>query len=290
MKGFAASQDAAWRKAISGLNQLPPFSPIVTRLLGELSNEDASFSRIGDLIEKDTVVAANVLRLVNSAIYGRQGTVSSVRHAISILGINKLRNTVLAISINNLWNRLRPAPGWSMRDFNRHSSAVAILADQLVLHVPVAYPEGAFTAGLLHDLGKLLIATTLPDLNRRIEALGGEDPELRLAAEQEVLGFRHARVSETALKRWELPVAVLEAIRDHHEPPGAGRVTLAAVVRAADQCVNRLGMPSQPGIRVEADPLEPLFQAGLDRDAVRVLDDFQRELAAPEGLLASATA
>lgn len=285
-----ALKDANWRQAIAGVNQLPPFSPLVTRLLGALSDENVSFAKVADLIEKEPVVAANVLRMVNSAIYGRHGTVSSIRHAISILGINKLRNTVLAISISNLWNRLRPPKGWSMRDFNRHASATAVLADQLVLNVTVYYAEGAFTAGLLHDLGKLLIAAALPDLSRQIRAAAKENWERRLSAEEEILGFRHEELSEIVLKRWNLPAPVLEAIRGHHQPPDGAAPTLRDIVRTADQCVNQLGITSEPDIRVEGDPLQALLPLGLDGGAEGILDAFQRELSAPEGLLSAAIA
>ena len=87
-------------RAIRALGQLPPFSPILNRLIASLANEDVSFAKIADLIEKDTVLAGNILRLVNSALYGLPGTVNSIRHAVSLLGINKLRNAALTMSVS----------------------------------------------------------------------------------------------------------------------------------------------------------------------------------------------
>jgi HD-like signal output (HDOD) protein len=94
-------------KALRSLSALPPFSPILSRLLATLAAEDVSFAVLGDLIEKDTVAAGNILHLVNSALYARRGTISSVRHAVSLLGVNKLRNAVLGMSIARVWNRVK---------------------------------------------------------------------------------------------------------------------------------------------------------------------------------------
>ena len=93
------------------------------------------------------MLSGNVLRLVNSALYGRRGTVSSVRAAVPMLGINKLRNYVLGISVARLWAKVKTPASWSMKRFNDHSVAVAVMADLLVQRIDVEYPEGAFIAG-----------------------------------------------------------------------------------------------------------------------------------------------
>ena len=151
-------------RALAALGKLPPFSPILNKLLASLAGEDVSFSKLGDLIEKDTVVAGNIMHLVNSALYARRATITSVRHALALLGMDKVRNTLLGMSISRMWSQVKTPPVWSMARFNRHSAAVAILSDQIASRIPsVIYPEGAFVGGLLHDLGRLLIALGLPD-------------------------------------------------------------------------------------------------------------------------------
>ena len=150
-------------RALRCLGELPPFSPILNRLLASLAKEDVSFNKLGDLIEKDPVMAGNLLHLVNSALYSRRGSINSVRHALSLLGINKLRNAVLGMSITRMWNQVRTPPSWSMARFNMHSSAVAILSDLLSQRLTVDYAEGAFVAGLLHDVGRLLMALGLTE-------------------------------------------------------------------------------------------------------------------------------
>jgi len=271
-------------KALRSLGELPPFSPILNRLLASLANEEVDFAKLGDLIEKDTVVAGNVLHLVNSALYGRSGTINSVRHAVSLLGISKLRNAVLGMSISRMWNRVRPPASWSMARFNLHSAAAAMLSDMLAQALPVAYPEGAFVAGLLHDVGRLLIAMGLPEEHSKILAAAAKGEASHLECEIATLGFGHPELSAQALAFWNLPEPICVAVRDHHVPIAAdsgrnsNQIPLAHVVRVASEYVNTMGAwivaPKEP---VMADPtlLEPL---GLTPDRIqKLLTDFKTE-------------
>src|SRR5262249_951761 len=121
-----------------------------------------SFGELAAVIETDAVLAGNLLRVVNSPLYGRIATINSVRHAVAILGSVKIRNLVLGLSVSRRWAGPRVPPAWDAPQFNARSLAVAVLADLIALEAPVPYPEGAFTAGLLHDVGKLLIALAMP--------------------------------------------------------------------------------------------------------------------------------
>ncbi len=221
-------------KALRKLRDLPPFSPILNRLMATLAGDNVSFAKLGDLIEKDTLVAGNILHLVNSALYARRGTVNSVRHALSLMGVDKVRNAVLGMSLARMWSKIAVPRSWSMGRFDTHSAAVAILSDLLAQRLPVEYPEGAFVAGLLHDLGQLLIAAALPDEFERI------DNSDRIECERRILGFTHAELSAEALAVWNLPEEIQIAVRDHHESQVEG-IPLCRIVRAADNYVNSTG-------------------------------------------------
>ena len=271
-------------KALRSLGMLPPFSPVLNRVLASLASEDVSFTKLADLIEKDTVVSANLLQLVNSALYARRGTVNSVRHALSLLGINKLRNAVLGMSIARMWNQVRPPAHWSMANFNMHSVACGQLADLLAQRVPVSYPEGAFVAGLLHDVGRLLIAIALPDESARIANRAAQEGCSTAEAESEILGFTHAELSADALVAWNLPLPIQEAARDHHlAPPQAvkGEWPLAVLINTADRYVNSAGI----AIAVTQGPPKPdpsvLGAVGLAEDfRAAVIAEFETEHAA----------
>ena len=157
------SPSAAREKSLQALGQLPPFSPVLAKLMATLAREDVMLTELADWIEKDAVLAGNVLRIVNSAAYGRSASVSSVRQAIAILGTVKLRNIVLAMQVARMLTQLKLPKGWSDSRFNLHATATALMADLLAQYIPIDYAEGAFIAGLMHDIGKLMFAVGLPE-------------------------------------------------------------------------------------------------------------------------------
>ena len=250
--------------------------------MASLAGEDVSFVVLGDLIEKDTVVAANILRVVNSAAYARRGTVNSVRHALSVLGVEKVRNTVLAMSISRMMNQTKPPVGWSMERFNQHAAAVAMLSDLLAQKVPSVYPEGAFVAGLLHDLGRLLIAMGLPREYAQISALYKGSSKLWFDCEIEVLGFDHAGLSADAMHEWKLPDPIREAILKHHEPPPVGTpMPLARILHAANSFVDGFGHSIEAEFHDASDSLAGMQQLGMAPEVQeQVLEQFQLEHAA----------
>lgn len=273
------ASSALQEKALKALRELPPFSPVLNKLLASLAEEDVSFAKLSDLMEKDTVIAGNILHLVNSALYARQGTVNSVRHALSLMGLQKLRNAVLGMSLTRSWAKARPAASWSMARFNMHSAATAILSDMIAQHVRVAYPEGAFVAGLLHDVGHLLIAIALPAEYGGIIELHARGGKTMAECERTVLGFEHPELSAQALRHWNLPEPIQLAVRDHHDlseaVPG-GALLLGGVVGAADTYVKSTGVAIQPA-QNHPDTLA-LEQLGLDRTRIAaLLGEFQTE-------------
>jgi HD-like signal output (HDOD) protein len=270
-------------RAIRCLGELPPFSPILNRLLASLAKEDVSFNKLGDLIEKDPVMAGNLLHLVNSALYARRGSINSVRHALSLLGINKLRNAVLGMSITRMWNQVRTPPSWSMVRFNMHSSACAILSDLLSQRLTVDYAEGAFVAGLLHDVGRLLIALGLTEEYSRMLQMHEQEGKPLLECEVEIAGLSHPELSAEALAHWNLPEAIQNAVRYHHTPEldrtaaGTGVVALSRILDAANQYVNSTGVSILKICSEGADAT--LIEAlGLAPDQLQtVLVDYETE-------------
>jgi HD-like signal output (HDOD) protein len=272
-------------KAIGALRQLPPFSPILNRLLASLAQEDVSFIKLGDLIEKDPMLSGNLLHMVNSALYARRGSINSVRHALSLLGINKLRNVVLGMSITRMWNQVRTPPSWSMSRFNMHSSASAILCDMLAQKLTVDYAEGAFVAGLLHDVGRLLIALGLSEEYVRIIQMHEAEGKPLIECEREVTGLTHPELSSEALIFWSLPAPIQNAVLYHHNPEADPKarpnaVALSRVLDASNQYVNAMGISILKKCPDAADAtlVESL---GLSADQLQVLlADFKAEFEA----------
>jgi HD-like signal output (HDOD) protein len=273
-----SSGEVLRRKALRGLADLPPFSAILNRLMASLGGENVSFAQLGDLIEKDTVITGNVLQVVNSALYGRSGTINSVRHALSILGIDKIRNAVLGMSLTRMWNKLPVPRSWSMARFNQHSAAVSLLSDQLAQRLPLAYPEGAFVAGLLHDVGRLLIAMSLPDEHDQVQQLRERTGASRLDCELKILGFTHPTLSADALAVWNVPEPIRAAVLFHHDSAAdqsTTGVSLSRVVQASNNYVNSIGVSVVEKDSGNATLIETL---GLNDEALAmVLLEFRTE-------------
>lgn len=270
----AKESQAMKQHALSALGNLPPFPVILNRLMATLAGNEIGFAKLGELIEKDTVIAGNLLYMVNSALYARRGTVNSVRHALSLMGIEKVRNAVLGMSIMRVWKLSRTPPSWSMAEFNMHSSAVAILSDCLAQRVAVNYAEGAFVAGLLHDVGRLLIALSLPIEFEQIAAMKAETGQPASECEMSVLGFAHAELSAHALSFWNLPEPIRQAVMCHHDPESddtnvSGKeIRLSRVLKAANDYLHS----------ANEDNVDAFSSLGLGEDQSReVLVEFKAE-------------
>ena len=277
-------------KTLEALGKLPPFSPVLTRVLVTLSGDEVSFGELGELIEKDPVLSGNILNLANSAFYARREATNSVRHASVRLGVKKLQNAILGLSISRLWNQMHMPGYWSMARFNLHAAAAALLSDLLAQRLPVAYPEGAFVAGLLHDLGQLLMVRSLPDEYDQVLRLFEEGPGDLQQCEEAIFGFTHAEASAAALGQWNLPEPTRLAVRFHHNPgldPASSNrreIPLSRIIAAANGYVNSIGI-SVLLKNGPADPPDVSIQAlgGLGLDAGRLeklLNEFSAENAA----------
>jgi HD-like signal output (HDOD) protein len=257
----------------------------LSKLLATISREDVSFAQVATLIESDTVLAGNVLKVVNSALYGFRGTVNSVRHAVAILGVDRLRNLSLGFSVARMWTHIPTPEGWSASKFNQHSLAVGIMADLLAQRAEAPYPEGAFVAGLLHDIGKLLIATGAPAGFSGILWSLKEPGANELDCEMEVLGTTHAELSGMALERWNLPLPIRQSAIFHHDPDRAddGGLHLSHVIYAADRLANELG--NSIGQYFDQSPrTDSVFDVlGVADQLPSILQEFEAEFNSVKG-------
>jgi putative nucleotidyltransferase with HDIG domain len=276
------------RRILQSLDRLPPVSLTLNRLIASLAREEVSFTELSALIESDTVLAGKVLSVANSAMYGLPSSVTSVRRAAAMIGLLKLRNFILSLSISKMWRPPTGAAGWSSALFNRHSVAVAIGSDVLAGQVPVNFPEGAFAAGLFHDLGKLLIAISAPEEYSATRARFRKGLGTLVECEREVLGTTHAELSAAALERWKLPEAICQAVLHHHAPvpDHTGKQGLDHIVHAADAMANELGYACTRTVLPGSAPgTQPLAGLGLKHDKLRVIEQLMRELEVIESYL-----
>ena len=250
------------RRLIGTVDTLPSVPAIWHALGRALADPGSSVGQIAEIIEQDAGLSARVLHLVNSAFFGQRRQVTSVAQATSLLGTGLIRSLALAQHVFSTGFGATGA-GCTVEGEQAHGLAVARLAR--VLPDDAALAETAFAAGLLHDVGKLILATRLPqafaDDLRQSRALQVplHDIELRRA------GVTHAEVGAYLLGLWGLPHPVLEAVAHHHRPgrvvPGDRRVVLA--VHVADALVHeREEGPGRAAARLD---LEVLSLAGWSR-------------------------
>ena len=209
------------------LERLPPFPEAATRALEELGRDNVDFARLENAIGSDPVLTARLLRIANSPFYGLTRKIAAVKDACMLTGAPALRNLIIASVAmrqfsNNQTTKIDHAAVW------RHSAQCAAFAAELASAVRLPR-DVAFTAGLLHDIGKLALATLFPQECVRIHERGGT-----LDAELEVLGATHADIGARVAELWRLPLSIRDAVAAHHHPDAATRVTLADVIHAAD--------------------------------------------------------
>jgi HD-like signal output (HDOD) protein len=212
-----------------------------------------------------------------------------VRHAAARLGMSKLTNAILGMSISRMWNQGQMPQSWSVGRFNVHSVATALLSDLIAQRRPVKYPEGAFVAGLLHDIGQLLIVRSVPEEYTRVAERAVITGRTPVECEPEILGFTHAELSARALAVWNLPQPILEAVRYHHSPEldrselQPGEVPLSAVIDAANRYTNSIGISTLPVTPSDPADTAPMEALGLDASVQeKVLREFTAEYSAME--------
>jgi HD-like signal output (HDOD) protein len=273
------------RQAMGSVAKLPPFSAVMNKLMSTLADEDVSFGEVATVIEQDTVLAGNVLKVVNSAAYGRRGTVNSVRHAVSMLGLARVRNTAMTISVGQMWGRLDLHPQWSPKQFHMHSMAAATIADLLALELKVNYPEGAFTAGLLSGVGLLLMATALRNeytqLGRCYELAAVSSGGSLEACETALFGFPHYELSADVLEHWGLPEAISGAVRRAGQAADSDVTQLNQLVHLSIALASQTGHPIQSWVRAPlGEPRATFAQVGLAGHAEVMLATYDVQMQA----------
>lgn len=226
------------KKKLKNLQSLPTLPPIVGKLTRLISDEKATAPQIAALIEKDQVLTGKVLKMVNSAFYGFPRRISTVSNAIVLLGFNVIRTLVITASIFETMQS-------SDLSLWEHSLGVAAASGILAQKLELKNPEEVTTAGLLHDLGKVVIRTEFPEFYKQIRQLVREKRIYFYEAEKEILGIDHSEIGRLLANQWNLPERLVEPIAYHHEPEKARKFKKeTAIVHFADIMTRAVGYGS----------------------------------------------
>jgi HD-like signal output (HDOD) protein len=262
------------------LERVPALSPIATQLLGRLARRNCEVRELADMIERDPLLSAQILAIANSAAFGRAHQISSIKHAIAMIGLGAVRKFALAKSISNLFGKRKLAPSFSITRFNLHSVATGMFLELLSEVVPLEDEEDAFLAGLFHDVGKLVIAVALPDEYEDILATSALTREPLLEVERQLLQIDHAELSALAVDYWGLGEPIRAAAAYHHAPEESpavsGKVSLPMAVSKVDAVVNAAGMSLLPAPPMQRE-VPPLTFEGFSFDQAALIERFATE-------------
>ena len=197
--------------------------PEISLKVNQLANDPNSTAEaMGKVISQDPALVVRMLKIANSAYYGLSTEVDTITRAIAILGTNKIRDLVLSTSASKAFEGI-PNDLITMQDFWHHSLYCGLLAQILSKKSKKANSESMFIAGLLHDIGQLLMFNQLPEKSHEAILLlmeGSEELET-FEAERHVFGFDHMDVGAELIKSWKLSPVLLECVQHHHEPQKA---------------------------------------------------------------------
>lgn len=223
---------------------LGSYAPVLDEIEAVLQSPQCSLASVGEAIEKDPDLTARLLMLGNSAFYGFATRLSTVAEAVSLIGIQQVQDLIMASSIIDQFAGMSPE-FINMESFWRHSLACGTGARLLALEKRLPKADKFFVAGLLHDVGRLVLFLQAPAAAQRVFETYQADHRSLQESEQSVLGYDHQAIAAALLQRWSYPDVLVQAVGCHHTPEmiTAGRME-SAVVHFADYLVHAMQIGS----------------------------------------------
>jgi HD-like signal output (HDOD) protein len=264
------------RQSLESISTIPTLPVVIDKLTRLLQNPKTSAEEVGKAITTDQALASKVLKLVNSAFYGFPGRISTITHAIVILGFSTVKNVVLTASIFDAFRKQGTGiDGFDLEHFWLHSIACGAAAQSIAKITGNNQKEECFIAGLIHDIGKIILCQYLPDDFRDTYLYAKEHSVLFFESEQALFDVNHQEIGSFLAQRWNLPKDLQNAIKFHHDPsPTREHYTMTAIVHCADIFIraldygnggdNKIPVMSEhvwKNLGMDTIPLSQLFEA-----------------------------
>ena len=246
---------AAFRERVERISNLPTLPNLLEKFNEMIKDPSVSMDTLGRELSKDQVITSKLLKLVNSAFYGFPGRISTLTHALVLLGYDALKGLIITSSI---FENLSPDayPLW------RHSIAVSLASRIIATKLSFQDREEFAVAGLLHDIGKVILHIEAPKEYRTVINHAKTSGKPLWMAESEILGFDHATIGLWICKEWTLPEKLATPIGYHHTPSDASEHTKrVAVVSLADIMVRGMGSGAEDDLPLE--PADPFIEKEL---------------------------
>ena len=219
---------------LSQVQDLPTIPYVVVQIMERIQQPEPEIEELADLIMTDQVLTTQLLRMVNSAFYGLNRTVASVKETVIYLGLREIENLIYSVTLTNTFEI--DAPLLKRIRFWEHSFGCALYSRLIAKKLGYPGKEQAYLAGLLHDIGEVIIALHLYQDFEKVVRLVKDDGKTFYQAEEEVLGINHTDLGSWLVDRWKLPSSLSNVITYHHtlEKAGEEDALLVAIVRMAD--------------------------------------------------------
>jgi HD-like signal output (HDOD) protein len=210
----------------------PPM--VFSRISKVIDDPYGSLIDIGNILREDQGLTARLLKLANSAFYSFPSNIESTDQAVSIIGTQQIRDLALATSVIELFKGI-PKDLINMKNFWCHGVACGVIARILATYRQETNVERFFAAGIMHDIGRLIFYTKIPERSREALLCSKRSGDLLYKVERELIGFNHAAVGGALFKEWKLPVSIIEMVESHHSPLQAKSFPIeTAIVHVAD--------------------------------------------------------
>ena len=261
-------------KRLEDVQSLPTLPPIVSKLNEMVNDQDVTASRLGKIIEKDQVLTAKLLKMVNSSFFGFPQRISTIPNALVLLGFNVIKTLIVTSSIFEVMQA-------SDVKLFEHSLGCAAAAGIIARRRGIKNPEEVSTAGLIHDLGKIVMRAEFPEEYDRILAAAKERQVSVREVEHEIIGMGHGEIGGLLASKWNLPESLVLPVKFHHRPEKAGEYRdITAIIHFSDILIRALGFGSG------GDPWVPPLDHGAwerikfgKRAAEEVLMELEEKLA-----------
>lgn len=232
-------------QALGGLHTIKSLQTqptVIAQITRMLQNPATNAEELGLAIRTDQGLTTRVLRLVNSAFYGFPGKIGSISHAVVLLGFSTVKNIVLTASVLDIF-KTNNGGLFNARDVWKHSLACGVAAQNLARAVGYEFQEESFVAGLLHDIGKVVLFQLAPDDFSRVIEHADKTKNLFYDSECKLLGINHQEIGNMLIEQWRLPQKILNAVSSHHNPTSTedNDSKLTAIVHCADIFARALG-------------------------------------------------